>query len=81
MSKYKLGFSVDSRANAFSTNREVIDLIDDYKFSEEDAKDIIEDEKKQEVLFKEWLMETIDSGFTVLDNDEDVEDFLRDPYQ
>jgi|GEM_PF-3708217 hypothetical protein len=29
MSKYKVGFMVDSTANAFSENREVIDLVDD----------------------------------------------------
>ena len=35
MSKYKVGFLVNSNANAFSTTAEVIDLINDYSYSEE----------------------------------------------
>jgi hypothetical protein F3_00907 len=46
MSKYKVGFFVNSRANIRSTNAEVIDLIDDYGYTEEEAEEIIKDEEK-----------------------------------
>ena len=45
MSKYKVGFYVNSRANISSTNAEVIDLVDDYGYTEEKAEEIIKDEK------------------------------------
>ena len=45
MSKYKVGFYVNSRANIYSTNAEVIDLVDDYGYTEEKAEEIIKDEK------------------------------------
>lgn len=53
MSKYKVGFLINSNANAFSTNTEVIDLVNDYGYSEEEAKEIIENENKLDDLFKE----------------------------
>ncbi|BBM55050.1 hypothetical protein JMUB3936_1334 [Leptotrichia wadei] len=31
VSKYKVGFYVNSRANIYSTNAEVIDLVEDWK--------------------------------------------------
>ena len=66
MSEYKVGFLVNSNANAFSTTAEVIDLVNDYGYSEEEAKEIIEDENKLDDLFKEWLWETIETGYKVL---------------
>ena len=46
MSKYKVGFFANSRANIRSTNAEAIDLIDDYGYTEEEAEEIIKDEEK-----------------------------------
>jgi len=46
MSKYKVGFYVNSRANFYSTNAEVIDLVDDYGYTEKEAEAIINDEEK-----------------------------------
>ena len=51
MSKYKVGFLVNSNANAFSTNTEVIDLVADWGFTEKDAKQIIENEDELDKLF------------------------------
>ena len=56
MSKYKVGFYVNSRANIYSTNAEVIDLVDDCGYTEEKAEEIINDEEK--------LKEEIDKLFT-----------------
>ncbi|ERT47676.1 hypothetical protein ABVN58_05745 [Fusobacterium polymorphum] len=73
MSKYKVGFLVNSNANAFCKNAEVIDLVDDYDYSEEEAKEIIGDENKLDDLFKEWLWETIETNYKVLKTDEEIE--------
>ena len=55
MSKYKVGFYANSNANIYSTNAEVIDLVDDYGYTEKEAKEIINDEKK--------LKENYDTGY------------------
>lgn len=53
MSKYKVGFLVNSNANAFCKNVEVVDLVDDYNYSEEEAEEIIKDEDKMIELLLE----------------------------
>ena len=75
MSKYKVGFLVNSNANAFCKNAEVIDLVDDYGYSEAEAEEIINNENKFFELFKEWLWETIETSYKVLKTDEEVEEW------
>lgn len=75
MSKYKVGFLVNSNANAFSTTAEVIHLVNDCGYSEEEAKEIIEDENKLDVLFKEWLWDTIETSYKVLETEEDIKEW------
>ena len=78
MSKYKVGFMVDSTANAFSENKEVIDLVDDWGYEEEEAKEIFENKEKLREVFEEWMWETIDFGYFSLKTDEEVEKFKKD---
>ena len=73
MSKYKVRFYVNSRANIYSTNAEVIDLVDDYGCTEEEAEEIIKDEEKLKEEFEEWLWDTIEVGFQFLKTEEEVE--------
>ena len=75
MSKYKVGFLVDSRANSFSINAEVIDLIDDWKYTEEEAKEIIKNDVLLEKLFEDWLSNTIETSYAVLETEEEIEDW------
>lgn len=75
MSKYKVGFLVDSRANSFSTNAEVIDLVDDWKYTEEEAKEIIKNDVLLEKLFEDWLANTIETSYAVLETEEEIEDW------
>lgn len=77
MSKYKVGFYVNSRANIYSTNAEVIDLVDYCGYTEEKAEEIIKDEKKLKEEFEEWLWDTIETGFQVLETEEEVEGWKR----
>lgn len=75
MSKYKVGFLVNSNANAFCKNAEVIDLVDNYGYSEAEAEEIINNENKFSELFKEWLWEAIETNYKVLKTDEEVEEW------
>ena len=74
MSKYKVHFFVNSRANVYSTNAEVIDLVDDYGYTEKEAEAIINDEEKLKKEFDAWLQDTIEAGFQVLETEDEVED-------
>lgn len=75
MSKYKVGFYVNSNANVYSTNAEVIDLVDDYGYTEKEAEEIINDEEKLKEEFEAWLWDNIETGFQVLKTEEEVEDW------
>jgi len=77
MSKYKLGFYMNSRANVYSTNAEVIDLVEDYGYTEKEAEEIINDEKKLKEEFEAWLWDNIEIGFQVLETEDEVEDWKR----
>ncbi len=65
MSKYKIKFYV-STGYVSSKIEEIIDLVEDYGYSEEEAKEIIKNEDKIEAIFEEWVWETLDSGWKVL---------------
>ena len=77
MSKYKVNFFVNSNANFQSTNAEVIDLVDDYGYTEKQAEEIINDEKKLKEEFEAWLWDTIETGFQVLETEKEVEGWKR----
>ena len=77
MSKYKVGCYVNSRANIYSTNAEVIDLVDDCGYTEEKAEKIINDEDKLKKEFDDWLWDTIEVGFQILETEEEIEDWKR----
>ena len=77
MSKYKVGFYVNSNANIYSTNAEVIDLVDEYGYTEKEAEEIINDEKKLKEEFEAWLWDNIEIGFQVLETEDEVEDWKR----
>ena len=60
MSKYKVNFFVNSNANFRSTNAEV--------------EAIINDEEKLKKEFDDWLWDTIETGFQVIETEDEVED-------
>ena len=77
MSKYKIGVFINSRANHASTNSEVIDLVEDYGYTEEEAEKIIKDDKKIKKIFEEWLWDTVETGYEFLETEEDVKEWER----
>ena len=74
MSRYKVIFFVNSNANFRSKNTEVVDLVDDYGYTEKEAEAIINDEEKLKKEFDDWLWDTIEIGFQVLETEDEVED-------
>ena len=72
MSKYKVGFYVNSRANAFSGNAEIIDLVEDWGYPEEEAEKIVHNEEKLNEIFEEWLSDTIEVAYKYLETEEDI---------
>lgn len=70
MSKYKVKFYVYTRYVG-SEVEEDVDLIEDYGFSEEEAKEILEDEDKLQEIFDEWLFENIDAGWQKLEEEDE----------
>ena len=68
---------MNSRANVYSTNAEVIDLVEDYGYTEKEAEEIINDEEKLKKEFDAWLRNNIEAGFQVLETEEEVEDWKR----
>ena len=63
MSKYKLGFSI---GDSYCGENAEVDLIDDYGYTEEEAKEIINDDDKQYELFREWRNENITQSYWVV---------------
>ncbi len=49
---------------------ETIDLVEDYGYSEQEAKEIIKNEDKIEAIFEEWVWENLDSSWKVLGEEE-----------
>ena len=74
MSRYKVIFFVNSNANFRSKNTEVVDLVDDYGYTEKEAEAIINDEEKLKKEFDDWLWDTIEVGFQVIETEDEVED-------
>ena len=52
MSKYRVGFLL---SNSHSTNAKVIDLVDDWDYTEKEAKEIVNSDDKLNELLGEWL--------------------------
>ena len=69
MSKYKVKFYVSPNYTIGASMEEIIDLVEDYGFSEEEAKEILEDEDEERLkdLFNEWVWENSDGGWEKLE--------------
>lgn len=62
MSKYKMGFRIQVGRHG---EKEIVDLVDDYGYTEEEAKEIIADSDKQFELYTEWRSENADQEYWV----------------
>lgn len=71
MSKYKVKFWCDSCATSNSRNSEIVDLVDEWHYTEDEAKEIFESEEKQEEILDEWLANYLDCGVRCLKDEVD----------
>ncbi len=69
MSKYKLGFRIQIGRHE---EKEIVDLIDDYGYTEEEAKKIIADSDRQFGLFRDWRSENADQEFWVVKSEDET---------
>ena len=67
MSKYKISFFLEDGEEVIE---ETIDLIDDWGYSEEEAKELIKSEKRQRELYEEWLNENTFGGYVAYEEEE-----------
>lgn len=72
MSKYKVKFYASTRYVGAEVE-EIIDLVEDYGYSEKEAKEILENEDSLQEMFNEWLFENIDTGWKRLGEEKNDE--------
>lgn len=70
MSKYKIELKI-------KREDDIIDLVEDYGYTEEEAEKIIKDDKKIKKIFEEWLWDTVETGYEYLETEEDVKEWER----
>lgn len=64
MRKYKLGFRIQ---NERYEEKEIVDLIKNYGYTEEKAKEIIADNDKQFKLYTEWRNKNVDQEYWIVE--------------
>ena len=62
MSKYKIKFTIN-RAD------DMLDLVKDYGYSEEEAEEILQDEEELERLLEEWISDNLDAGYRIIEEE------------
>lgn len=72
MSKYKVKFYASTRYVGAEVE-EIIDLVEDYGYSEKEAKEILENEDRLQEMFNEWIFENIDTGWKRLGEEKNDE--------
>ena len=72
MNKYKVFFTVGVKD---SEEMKVIDLIDDFGYTEEKAQEIFEDYDELQKVYEEWLYENIDTGYFPLESEEEIQEY------
>ena len=65
MSKYKIKFYLDT-GHMRGQEEDIIDLVTDYEYTEEKAREIINSERDLKELHEQWLEDKIDTGIEVI---------------
>ena len=74
MSKYRVGFLL---SNSHSTNAKVIDLVDDWDYTEKEAKEIVNSDDKLNELLGEWLSEVMWSEVKILKTNKEQKEWVN----
>ena len=74
MSKYRVGFLL---SNSHSTDAKVIDLVDDWDYTEKEAKEIVNSDDKLNELLGEWLLEVMWSEIKFLKTKKEQKEWVN----
>lgn len=74
MSKYRVGFLL---SNSHSTNAKVIDLVDDWDYTEKEAKEMVNSDDKLNELLGEWLSEVMWSEIKFLKTKKEQKEWVN----
>jgi hypothetical protein len=74
VSKYRVGFLL---SNSHSTNAKVIDLVDDWDYTEKEAKEIVNSDDKLNELLGEWLSEVMWSEIKFLKTKKEQKEWVN----
>ena len=74
MSKYRVGFLL---SNSHSTNAKVIDLVDDWDYTEKEAKEIVNSDDKLNELLGDWLSEVMWSEIKFLKTKKEQKEWVN----
>lgn len=74
MSKYRVGFLL---SNSHSANAKVIDLVDDWDYTEKEAKEIVNSDDKLNELLGEWLSEVMWSEIKFLKTKKEQKEWVN----
>jgi hypothetical protein len=74
VSKYRVGFLL---SNSHSTNAKVIDLVDDWDYTEKEAKEIVNSDDKLNELLGEWLSEVMWAEVKILKTKKEQKEWVN----
>lgn len=62
MSKYKIELKI-------KREDDIIDLVEDYGYTEEKAEEILQDSESLEKILEEWIADNLDAGYSILEEE------------
>lgn len=62
MSKYKIELKI-------KREDDIIDLVEDYGYTEEEAEEILQDSERLEEILEEWIADNLDAGYSILEEE------------
>ena len=62
MSKYKIELKI-------KREDDIIDLVEDYGYTEEEAEEILQDSERLDEILEEWIADNLDAGYSILEEE------------
>jgi hypothetical protein F3_00907 len=62
MSKYKIELKI-------KREDDIIDLVKDYGYTEEEAEEILQDSERLDEILEEWIADNLDAGYSILEEE------------
>ena len=62
MSKYKIELKI-------KREDDIINLVEDYGYTEEEAEEVLQDSERLDEIFEEWIADNLDAGYSILEEE------------